>query len=214
MTLDKLWALILFILNHEESGGVITPEQRNNLLSVAQQRYYSILYGEYERTQKISDSLSVFNHLGSISIDLNGLASLPTGYYHCGGISYLGNPVEIVTDSEYHYRLGSKLINPIALFTNNQIQFQPVSLGNVLMSYLKYPIEPYYDWYMDSNYNEIFLPQGQVASGSIPASNTVEYQWRYEDKLKIVGIILDMCGIYLNNDKVIQYSKMFGAIER
>jgi len=423
MNLGRLWDLILFILNKEESGGIITPERRNILLSVGSQRYYSLMYEEFEKNQKVNDSLSVFDKISTLTIDgSTGISPLPTGYYHCTGLSAAqSDTLEIVTDSEFSSRQKNSLTSPtlknsIALFISGQIMFQPVNLGTALMTYLSYPGEPYYDYYIDENDQEQFLPESHssssitkigdltselgtisitgltedntdsmrlfwtfgwndnygyvinfykdrgltllvahsnyqpdvtlgysnplpiltwnisednnsrlsgtiqlspynhlqwadqsqlvnlelnnipssyttvylsfhtvyitntyhldicsdplrtkiiysypiVTSGSsfsdyitstdgnstgylninslsdftediivyngniaknnmfifIPISQTVEYQWRYEDQLKIAGIILDMCGIFLNSDKIIQYAQMFGRIEK
>jgi hypothetical protein len=171
MTLDQLWQFVLFILKKEESGGVIDPISRNRMLSIAQQRLYLSEYRVFEQTQAVSDSLSIFKNIQSIPVDSNGFASLPIGqlggtYYHCTGLS-VSSPIqatiEQVTDTEYHESLASKLNYPtprcpIALFANNKIQFQPLRSTNVLMSFLEYPPEPYYDWYVDANGMEQYSP--------------------------------------------------------
>jgi hypothetical protein len=163
MELNKLWALVLFILNKEESGAVITPDRRNTLLSVAQQRYYSLMYKEFERTQKVNDSLSVFDKMTTLVINAStGIAPLPSDYYHCTGIIAPGRSLDIVTDQEYAKRLKNSLTGPtlndsIALFISGAVQFKPNSLGSAVMTYLGYPKEPFYDWDVDENGNEVYI---------------------------------------------------------
>jgi hypothetical protein len=69
----------------------------------------------------------------------------------------------------------------------------------------------------DVDGNKIYLDLKSMGNFNfnlnVTPSNSVGYQWRYEDQLKIVGIILEMCGIYLKDDKIIQYAKMFGEVE-
>lgn len=49
---------------------------------------------------------------------------------------------------------------------------------------------------------------------SVPISQTVELEWRYDDQIKIAGYLLEMIAINLKDIEVFKYAEMFNKIER
>jgi hypothetical protein len=173
MTLEELWNFILFILKKEQSGH-ISPDQRNSLLSVASKRRFEDELNQYQRTQNITDSLRAFFVFSTAaSIDSNGQYTLPSTYRSKPSFGYVQTinaksyyrDVDILTQSEYNTRMGSSISpptekHPFCILTGDTVQFQPLKSKTALFSYIRNPLEPYYDYYIDANEREVYKSIG------------------------------------------------------
>jgi hypothetical protein len=166
----------------------------------------------WEITQKITDDLHKFkvamgiNGVPPMYVNQYGVASIPSDYVHCsswmyriitndGNCSYTKDysAGEVIRDNQIPDRLSdaNKMptkYNPVCVFYSDFIQFYPEDLGSVNFTYLRFPLTPVYDYYIDANYNTIYLPTGtthtllagEVGSAGqtsgVVTSNTVELE--------------------------------------
>lgn len=127
-----------------------------------------------------------------------------------------------VTDEEWGQRRKDALTKPteeypIAKIADGKIYTLPISLGNVILYYLRTPATPYFDYYTDANLNIQPLAEDEsytlktnedyhgTTSGTI-ASETVELEWADIDQIKILHRILAKLGVSMDEQLVAQYA--------
>lgn len=259
MNNQEILDLCNFILNKEQTGKSINEDQISDILNAASLKHFKKLVGlpeeyapgapvprvQYEITALVKAKLSPFSVLmdgitdSLLLVDSYGQATIPANYYYPTG---LGNrvsankwkPIEVVTDAEWIGRLSRFITeptesNPIANFQNGYIRFAPIKSKGIYFSYLRYPLAPVYDYYIDVNDNTVFMPAGTthtLTSGetysdgtgyvtppapptpnpNIKTSQTVDLEWGVMDQLDIVSIMLSMMGVNLR-DSVMQYAE-------
>jgi hypothetical protein len=112
------------------------------------------------------------------TVDAGGHLSYPSGFVHLSRIGYFNSvtsrqrPVEILTHEEADDRISNYIVvpekeYPVAIYENTYIQFYPIDLLNVSMSYLRLPVTPIYaikqengiDVYDDVNSIELEWPE-------------------------------------------------------
>jgi hypothetical protein len=180
MTLEQLWNFIDFIINKEQSGH-ISPDQRNLLFSVASKKRFEDELLQYQRTQTITDSLRTFFVLSTAaSIDSNGQYSLPANYRSKPSFDYIQTigstqyhrDIDLLTQQEYTTRRGSSIQppsakHPVFILTGTIVQFQPLRSTTALFSYIRNPLTPYYDYYIDEFGREVYKVAGAVKTDTI-----------------------------------------------
>lgn len=241
-TNNDIYNLINFVIRKDSKGQPLTRENFTILLDTNGLDHFEILYNSYERTQEISDSLRRFKSTktgGQLSFT-DSKINIPTDYAHSGFLYYKKNgtdvkPVYIVDDDKFMMRQNSFIEEPtsdypIARFVDGYIQYLPTTLdtNNFTFSYLRYPISPVYDYYIDANGVVQYLAEGEghdwedgetdssgvihyASSGSLSGyeytSLTKELDFNEEDKLKVAYRILQAVGVPINEAGVYQYAE-------
>lgn len=189
----------------------------------------------WENTQAITDALRRFKVImgspnAQMTVSNNGIAVLPTDYVHVSSIRYIQNvnntscghkeyirTVEVITDDQLSDRLSNNVKKPsyrypVAVFYNSYVQFYPKDLHAVDFTYLRLPLTPYYDFYMDTNDNVVYLPPNTTSpiTGNPPshASQSVELEWGEECHIDIARLLLSYIGINLREVPLLQYAEM------
>jgi hypothetical protein len=189
----------------------------------------------YELTQKISDDLSPFKvwmgRSGTIplSVSSNGEAIIPNNYFHVSSIRYkrLQNvdcdteekfsEVEILTDAQFSSRLGKEITaptykNPVCTFYDGFIQFAPKNLQFVDFVYLRKPVTPYLDYYLDTVTDSyIFVDENILNLGTGVLSLTTELDWAEDVHQDIINNLLSRIGINIRENQLLQYAEMLKA---
>ncbi len=189
----------------------------------------------YEITQKISDDLSNFKvWLGRdgtmpLSVSSSGEAIIPDDYFHVSSIRYkrLKNidcateerfsEVEILTEQQFTSRLTKEITaptykNPVCTFYNGFIQFAPKDLQYVDFIYLRRPVTPYLDYYIDPVTDAyVFVDENVINTGTGVMSLTKELDWAEDVHQDIINNILSRIGINIRENQLLQYAEMLKA---
>jgi hypothetical protein len=197
---------------------------------------------QFEITQSNSDSLSPFKkfmgeyNTDPLYIDANGYSPLPDDYFYHSACSFLdavNNPdcsptikpriVEVLTDAQWD-AVTSSVIRPpsrkypVMNYQSHFIRFAPIDLGQVQFIFLRYPTNPYYDYFIDSNGAYIYLEEGEShtlqpgeegsagQTSGIVVSLSKELEWNEVGKLDIANLVLQHIGINLREGQLFQYA--------
>lgn len=98
-----LYQLSKFILNEEESGKAITPDEFSRLLGVSSLELTRQVFKGYEEGQEITDILRRFKSSSTISFS-GGIADLPVGYFRRSALVANESWVDFCSDYEFNIR--------------------------------------------------------------------------------------------------------------
>lgn len=235
MTLQEILDFIYFIINKEQSGKFIKPDEFTGLLRSANYKFFKKYFGvpeeyqigvpmsriEWEITDVIKEKLSRF----MVSLDeangnalevMNGFATKPSDMFFADYFtSPSGHPGSFRKGYQFDSQKQNPVTspterNPIATVRADMIEFAPDTMANVNFYYLRRPNEPKYDFYVDTNDNVVYLAPGETSpSDGTPAnhvSTSVELDWDIDCIWDIIEIILEDVGIGINRAEVIQYA--------
>lgn len=242
MNLGEFYNYVNYLAEKEKSGNTMSPDEFQNNLSIINMEFANELYSQYEVTGEISDNIRCLEvHMGGdsmpLTIDNDGFAMIPPDYYHYSSISYLlvtgydgetpivtSRNVAVLTDAEFNIIRGRALMYPskkypVCTFRNGRIQFLPRDLRKVEFSYLKKPTEPFFDYYISSIGEVVYMLPNQSYMISSPAeyrdgttglknSLSVEMDWSDNAYPKLTQLMLSKIGISIKDRDLIQYSEL------
>lgn len=191
------------LLTAKGRTGYHSPEQIDSAVYMASKWLYNKYYKQYEMDNSMSDSMDVFLSDPTTLTLVSGKYTLPDDFIHeVGEISAgtSGRTVKRVTHSQLSYRRNSALVPPtadypICTFYKTYVQFYPTDLTNVVMTYLKKPVQPVYAY--------------TIVSGRpvYDDANSVDIEWNETDTVKVTSQALTVLGINLDNDLLVQYAE-------
>lgn len=161
----QIYDYIHTVLRKEAEGNRIKPDRFENLLGVVSLAYGNKQIALFEQTSRISNCLKRFKKAAPLVIDANGKAPYPIDYWRESQIVVSGKPVDIVTDAEAAERNNDALTmptaaNPIAVLQQQYIQFYPVTLTTATLNYLRYPLEPVFDYVIEDATDKLwYMPE-------------------------------------------------------
>jgi hypothetical protein len=198
---------------------------------------------EPNKSDKLTNDLLPFNVIMStdnnnpLLIDGNGIAQLPSDFYYKLSLAYTQiynkgdssekrrRRIEVVTDDIWEAKLSSTIDSPskkgsMANFKSNYIRFYPLVNEKTDFSYIRLPKKCFYDFYISSYGQEIYLPQGisytlkigeqgsagQIA-GTTVVSKSIELEWNEVCVYDIVYYTLSLIGVNLQNEVVMQFAE-------
>jgi hypothetical protein len=177
-----------------------------------------------------------------LAIDSKGYAQLPSNFYYRTALSYrqffnkkdaptkvITSKIEVVNDDIWNSKLVSSIDaatekSPIANFLNTSIRFYPIKNVNVDFSYIRYPINCVFDYYIDTYGAGIYLPQGATytlktgeeypanptaTAGTIITSQSIEVEFGDLQKIDIISYALFYIGCNLGSETIKQYAEQF-----
>lgn len=218
MTIDEVHKFIDFIAKKSNSGGYITPAEKDLLLNRAQVQYFNKLYGNqndyrYDRpvprisyavTEKISNSLSPFlSDLTALVIDANGQTNIPADLFQTVAVTKTLNGVENEITRVEHDRIANNLTSyydapdtsfPIYAQLKTKFQFYPKNLGSANIIYLKEPTKMVWGY--------------TVVSGRpvYDALTSTQPQWKDMDMNEIIYLALSYIGVNLKDQDIAQFA--------
>lgn len=243
--INNIRKFVNFIATKENSGETLTPEQFNLILPVCHQELFNIERTRWEATQVISDVLGPFEVVkGGDNVPLrvdNGFAEIPQDYMYHSSMYYkriVGSkgldpeiherPIEVLTDAQFSSRLGSYIVSekkwPYCTYRTTKIEFRPKNIDYVHYAYLKKPIDPVLDYYINSSGGEVFLDVGENHTwksgefdssgnsgnvGNIYTSKTVDVQFEQNAFLHLARLVLMKVGINLKYFELTQFENQF-----
>jgi len=143
-------------------------------------------------------------------------------YYNvsCTVSAVNSRPIEILSLKDFRFRMRSgtglyfpTLEEPIATIQNNQFLVRPLGIAEIMFSYFRMPITPFYDYDIDvTSEQPVYLPPGALHDGTNPdypagtPSLSKEYEWPDILESKIVNKLYELATIYLKNYPDLQTS--------
>ena len=163
-----------------------------------------------------------------------GAGDLPDDYERIIGMPYtisgsIFTKVDEITELELPERSSDELTKPTTehpiciiggvVSEKSRIQVYPNSIASVSINYLKLPVVPFLDYYINANGLYTYLDEGatgiNVPAGAVysdgragpitVSSLTKDLEWHEHQTPIIINIILQKAGIILNDQTAIQY---------
>lgn len=222
-----IYNLVRFILNEDESGNAITPDNFSDLMQVCSLELTRQAFKLYEEGQELTDAIERFKDDEDLTFT-SGEAGLPADYYRKSFMLAGGKWVDFVSDYEFGYRPTKYLTapsadHPIARLAGGNVEILPNTITAATLYYLRRPNEPFFDYYYDSDGRMVYFPaadsphtlgageigrEGQAATTEITSSD-VELDWNDNEKLIIVGMICSKAGANLKEGQVMEYAELY-----
>ncbi len=220
--LDTIYRILQDLANKNDSGGTYSPEEFEKFAIKNNLQKYMDKYREFEQSQTITDSFRRFKET-SVGITLTaGVGDLPTDYKHLMVAINGDYYIDEVNEIEWVKRINSSITlpseeYPICKIYETNIQVKPNSITGIKISYLRLPVDPYYDYYITANGKVTYLEVGEeytlttgevsrsgATSGTI-TSASVELEWDYDDQIDIMMRIAQDYGISIMRGDLVQY---------
>lgn len=220
MTLDKAYELLNFYVNKYQ-GAYFSPGELDLVVDRAQRTLFNSYYVKYASSQRLDDALAVFKAIlqfsnvttpgGALSIpaDYLNLLAIHTIVQDANGITR-NRPVQLVTEDELVYRLNSQIVpastyDPVAILQGGTaieegtaiLQLYPKEPTAGLMTYLRQPVAPFFSYSVISGRVIVYNP-----------STSIQLEWSDKDIVSILLLALNMLGINISEQDIIQYSEV------
>ena len=233
--LGQILDYLNFVCSKIKQGYTYTNEEYNLILPFVVQDVYSKIKEDYEKDQRNIDSTRELKVImgdttAPLFINNSGHAIMPDDYFYFDSLNYKMNkenyPITILTGAEFTQRKSSSLLRPshyfpVCTFRNNYIEFLPRDLKMVDFIYLKNPDEPYFDYYINTDGESVYMPPntyhtlatGEVYSDGVTTtgvvrSKTVEISDNDNIQEMIISRLLEKIGIRLESQGIIQFSQL------
>lgn len=212
MTINEAYIFVNFICNKKQRG-YVTPDNFNNLAPIMQMslindrigniKKYPFQYG-FGQTQKIREELRPLLVKPTVTAVTTGVAPFPADYIYYDTISVSGRQGQEVTEDEI-LELSNSLIKPPTLqypkfvLHSNGINMYPVSITSILLSYLRKPATPLWNYDMVND-----EPVYKVAGSQ-------DFETHLTTHFEICARILQAVGLNLGENEITQWSEMAEA---
>jgi hypothetical protein len=229
ITLVDIRLLIDRLTKKEQRGNVLSGEDFNTFLKVAQAEHFDVEKRKAEGTSDIIDSLRAFI-VTKTDTTSSGLVAIPTSPVYAKLLSAQrlngSNFVrcDILSQLELEERLDNSLTVgtdalPLVSIEASNFRFYPAAYSNVKIVYYKQPTEPTLDWYYDANGSIVYLAaaethtlgtgeyayDGIVTTPTEITSRTVELEWAdNNDRIAIAYRILTKLGVTIPNNLAVE----------
>lgn len=240
MTLDQILKYINYICVKENSGSTLKPDQYNIILIASNTNMFNRWVSQAQMlsiqskvpfSQTLFDmaTLRDFHVMETISFTAGefDLTTLTYTYAYWGSMVslYEGTyrEIEILTDKDMANRRSNLLARqlneyPGAMILGNTVKVFPSDIDSADFVYMKNPTKPIYDYYIDANFNIVYLANGAShllttgetgsagqTAGTTVTSNTVELEWNELYHIEFCNEVLQKVGIQLKDEQIRQY---------
>jgi hypothetical protein len=211
MDLKDFHDTVRFFCNKEQ-GGWFAPEEIDNLTDRAQMWFYTDLFDEYAKNQKVQDALSPFSvkidfasaPTGLITLpnDYQHLLSLTTKYYDATAKRNRYKPIKILTEDEIGERLGSQILeptfqDPVGIeIKPGQIQLYPETVIYGTSYYMCRPAKPVFK-YTQTGRSIVYDQAGST-----------QMEWSETAINKILIKTIQMAGVNISDQMIVQYTEL------
>ena len=235
MNLQEIYDFIGFIINKEQSGKYISPNEFTSLLRAANYRFFKKYFDvpeeyqvgmpisriQWELTDTVKRKLSRFMESndeanGNALAVTNGFATLPTDMFFHDYFASSKGLGRILKGYQFNSIKNNPVTfptedRPIATVRNNTtIEIAPNTLTKVDFYYLRRPKDPKYDFYVSAQGKTVYLAPGETSpSTGVPAnkaSESVELDWDQDCIWDIIALILEDVGMSITRGEVVQYA--------
>lgn len=221
MNLYNIFRVINIIAGKKTKSKVLTPEQYEIMIHVAQLKHLKRKIGlpeEYQPGRPLPAQLFEITRINTMDlspfkkflgkkedeppliVDSYGYATIPDDLYYPSVMEYKNRNIEIVSDELWNLRKSDALLkgterNPIANFQNNFIRFNPLKNCFVDFIYLRNPIKPVFAYTLTKGYIEY------------DENNSIELEWNEINQIDIIAILLFDLGINIEKPEILQVAE-------
>ena len=209
------------LLRRERQGSTISPSDFNRILELASDMEFDALRKQLEMTNDITADMRPFIVTANVS-HTAGTVNLPSGYVKSLSLLDGTKNIDEVTHMEYRAIKGNSIMqptpeDPVFYVVSNQLFIDPIpTSGTLRLVYVKRPVKPKLDYYVNLQGNIVYLEAGQQVSttlidanflsygrdgsplpvsGGIYTSETVELDWPDTAHNRIFLRVLSFCGL-------------------
>lgn len=218
----SLYDRVTTMANKQQAGG-LSSDQFNKLLSKAQNMIFEYYYTQFEREQKIVDTLSPFIKDEYIPVTggsyvTGGIVEYPSDYVHRLELSYNYTknncengtpdqeliPIDYIKADEVSYTLSDGIRKPNLdkkvlkhTIKNNRIYVYPHTLSGVWLKYLRRPQEAEYVTTISVTATGDFEVYSQAAS--------TQLEWPSQVQKDFEDVILSLLGLVIRDSNIVSY---------
>ena len=159
MNLGDLIKYCNFLMNRDQLGDPVDPDDINVLLKVVnlqkfEDEYKELLMLSAQKEIPLSVLITISNPLNTFKKEYEGQGETPMGYHYYvslrGFYNGIYRPIDVLTEQQYDERsidpVGRPFTEyPIAKYMPGEFVFHPIKMDPTKITYLRLPIEPYYD---------------------------------------------------------------------
>jgi len=232
MTLDEVYTGLNTVIKRERRGNSLTPDEFNSLIDLENGNFFKdkakelqtvaatpeefselIYSSKLMRPLVIQRTVTPTTGVIDLSADIGGdtfgfwVSCVTTAVYNG-----MVRRIDLISHSEYERRLTNMLSptltqNPCARIDADNVRIVPTDIASVVFTYLKFPTQPVFDYYVDGNRNIQYLAvsathtltgseigsSGEVAPTEV-TSNTIELAYGEEYHAEFFEYMLSRLG--------------------
>lgn len=200
---------------NKEQGGWLAPEEIDNLTDRAQMMWFAQCLSIYGKNQKSTDPLNPFSTKLDFTTPSSGIIILPTdedvnpcyqsllsvSISYFDGTRTRYKPVKMFLEDEIAERLGSQILaptstDPVGLESAGTIQLYPEVSLTGFVYYLRRPVKPVF----------IYTQSGRAITYN--QADSTQLEWTETSINKILMKTINMFGVNLSDELVLQYSEL------
>jgi hypothetical protein len=168
-----------------------------------------------DATQRLTDETRFLKTRVPAQSVASGVVAFPGNYFGFDAIRYgyqrtvdgspkvIWKPVEPLTEDEYSDRAGNSIKeptakNPVCVIRSNGIHIYPTSIVQVDFNYVRYPVDPVFDY--DEN-------AGYITEGTSPT----EYEWPVHLHRDLTMMILSYMAMNIREQQLEKYAEQHKA---
>ena len=217
MNANEVYKIMLFATAKNKQNGYLSPEDFHTSINLAQKSYLDYLLGEYQKYQvqrpisvvefgqnaRVRQSISPLIYGTALSPNTTtGIAPFPNDYEYPDAMWSLYGSYNIRfiqqdrQDAYLHSSIDPIASNPVYLVQHEGFHFFPENIGNARLSYVRTPPSIVWAYVLDSNNRPVYDP-----------ANSQQPVWGDTDMFNIIARALQLVGVNLQLNTVIQYSE-------
>ncbi len=164
-----------------------------------------------DATQRLTDETRFLKKRVAAQAVASGVVAYPEDYFGFDAMRYgyqrqvdgspkvIWKPVEMLTEDQYSDRAGNSIKeptakNPVCLIRSDGIYVYPTAIVQVDFAYIKYPLDPVFDYTVSSGY---------ISEGTSPT----EYEWQVHLHRDLTMMILSYMSINIREQQLEQYAE-------
>ena len=223
------------LIRKDQKGNTFNLSEFNRVAKLINYELYNIFAPDIGKSTEVNEALKDLKIMGSAISLTTGAGNLPAGYERIIGKPYTISgstfaEVDEITELELPQRSSDELTQPTVAHPvciiggvsggSSRIQVYPNTIASVSINYLKLPVAPVLDFYINANglytyldedATGITIPVGAVYSDGVTVnpstvnSLTKNFEWHEHQTPIIISMILQKAGIILSDQTAIQY---------
>ena len=183
ISVSQIYDTVLTLARKDKRGMSFSPDDYNAIIKQVNQRIWRINYHGFEASKLSMDelgSLKIPDY--QISLDANGVGSLPANYFHTAGDPWYVHPtsgrrkIDLVTTLEFGSREMDFCTKASALYPTAYMAYSatsddmaihvaPTTCTPIYLSYLRQTADPFLDYYLNDTTLEVtYMAEGATVA--------------------------------------------------
>lgn len=206
--IDNIHTRIRLYLSKARSG-YFNPEEIDAAIFIASKGYYSELLKTFEGSNQISTDLNVFkSNPTPLTLDNLGQSVKPTGFNYVTSLTFgeTDKDIDVIDEAFRADRLNDPICPPdaeypICTIYDEYLQFNPINIDGVKVTFLKEPIAPRWGYILGASNTPIFQQNGGITG------DTIDIEWS-EDTLNEIELrAIAVLGVNMREEAITQYGE-------